>query len=429
MPSVVISALTKRFGKTPAVEDVSLEIGQGEFLTLLGPSGCGKSTLLRIIAGLEPQTSGSVSIDGAAVDHLRPKQRDVAMVFQSYALYPHMSVAENMATPLRMRQMSHAQRSPFVGRFWPGSRSARHKIKESVREVAEALEIGHLLDRKPGQLSGGQRQRVAVGRAMVRRPKVFLMDEPLSNLDAKLRVAMRAEIKALHRRLGITFIYVTHDQTEAMTLSDRVAVMMEGKLLQLAPPQALYAAPADVRVAAFIGSPKINLLNGTVRGGDAVELAGTVLPVKTGQPAGTKVTVGIRPENLMLADEAGVDAADGSRPVGQIAGTIRELEHLGSDLYVHVGVDGAAEPVIARIDPGAGHRFAHGDGIALKAKPGATILFDVEGKRLAPPHANGHDREAGFVSAATGHAAAMAPAPTNRHDASAQSPVTEGRRS
>ena len=426
MSGIVCDRICKSFGETQVLGDVSLEIADGEFLTLLGPSGCGKSTLLRIIAGLEPQTSGSVSIDGVAMDHLRPKQRDVAMVFQSYALYPHMSVAENMATPLRMRQMSQAQRFPLIGRFWPGSRAARADIDKTVREVAEALEIGHLLGRKPGQLSGGQRQRVAVGRAMVRRPKVFLMDEPLSNLDAKLRVAMRAEIKALHRKLGITFIYVTHDQSEAMTLSDRVAVMMEGKLLQLAPPQALYAAPADVRVAAFIGSPKINLLDGTVRGDGAVELAGTVLPIQTDQPAGTKVTAGIRPENLTLADDAENSGVTADVPTGQIAGTIRELEHLGSDLYVHLGVDGAADPVIARIDPGAGHRLAHGDGIALTAKPGATILFDAEGKRLAPPHANGHDREAKSVDAGPNEVGATAVKPTNGHDAPVQSPVPEG---
>ena len=386
MPSVALFDITKHFADSVAVDRVSLSIAQDEFLTLLGPSGCGKSTLLRIIAGLEPQTSGSVSIHGAEVDHLRPKQRDVAMVFQSYALYPHMTVAENMATPLRMRQMTRAQRFPAIGRFLPGARAARTGIDNTVREVAEALEIGHLLARKPGQLSGGQRQRVAVGRAMVRRPKVFLMDEPLSNLDAKLRTAMRAEIKALHRKLGITFIYVTHDQSEAMTLSDRVAVMMSGKLLQLAPPQSLYAAPANVEVAAFIGSPRINLIDATVRSDNAVGVADAVLPVATGQPIGTRVTIGIRPENLVLTDDETLDVS------GQLLGTVRELEHLGSDLFVHLAIAGAVETVIARVDPGVGHRFVHGDRVALAPKQDATLVFDGDGRRLSAPQANGDDK-------------------------------------
>ncbi len=372
MPSVVVAGIEKRFGDTVAVDDVTLEIAQGEFLTLLGPSGCGKSTLLRIIAGLEPQTSGSVSIDGRVVDHLRPKQRDIAMVFQSYALYPHMTVSQNMALPLVMRQLTLAQRLPLIGRFLPGSRGARAAIEARVREVAAALEIDHLLGRKPGQLSGGQRQRVAVGRAMVRHPRVFLMDEPLSNLDAKLRVQMRAEIKELHRRLGITFLYVTHDQAEAMTMSDRVAVMMEGELLQVAPPKTIYAAPADMRVATFIGSPRINLLGGVVRGDGAVEVPTAVLDVAAGLSAGSTVTVGLRPESLALVEVNGRDT---------FRGTVRAVEHLGADLFVHAEVEGAAEPVILRADPAAHDGLAYGDAVCFAPRPGAALLFDGEGRR------------------------------------------------
>src|SRR5262249_32602720 len=266
----------------------------------LGPSGCGKSTLLRILAGLELQDAGSVSIGERVVDGLRPKRRDVAMVFQSYALYPHMTVASNMALPLRMRRLSGLRRLPLLGHLLPGTARVVSDIDMEVTRTAKSLGIGHLLARKPGQLSGGQRQRVAVGRAMVRHPAVFLMDEPLSNLDAKLRVQMRAEIKELHQRLGITFIYVTHDQAEAMTLSDRVAVMLDGELLQVAPPQDIYADPDDRRVAEFIGSPKINMLEGIVRERGSISVAGSSLLRKADVAVGTGLTLGIRPEAFHL---------------------------------------------------------------------------------------------------------------------------------
>ncbi|MQX55353.1 ABC transporter ATP-binding protein, partial [Sinorhizobium meliloti] len=275
MAEISIRSIRKSFGATSVLKDVSLEIADGEFLTLLGPSGCGKSTLLRILAGLEVQTGGSLAIGDHVVDGVRPKRRDVAMVFQSYALYPHMTVAQNMALPLRMRRLSSWQRLPVVGRFLLGTTAVGAEIEKDVMRTAKALGIGHLLARKPGQLSGGQRQRVAVGRAMVRQPAVFLMDEPLSNLDAKLRVQMRAEIKELHQRLGVTFVYVTHDQSEAMTMSDRVAVMLDGELLQVAPPQEIYADPDDLRVAEFIGSPKINILEATLRSDGLADAAGT----------------------------------------------------------------------------------------------------------------------------------------------------------
>ena len=230
MAGVTIQAIDKSYGALAVLNGVDLEIADGEFVVLVGPSGCGKSTLLRIIAGLEQQSGGSILIDGKAVDKLHPSHRDIAMVFQSYALYPHLTVAENITVPLRMRRLSFAQRLPLLGRWIPGASEINAGISRDVNEAMETLAIAHLADRKPGQLSGGQRQRVAVGRAMVRQPQAFLMDEPLSNLDAELRVHMRAEITELHSRLATTFIYVTHDQAEAMTMADRIAVMICGRL-------------------------------------------------------------------------------------------------------------------------------------------------------------------------------------------------------
>jgi multiple sugar transport system ATP-binding protein len=312
MAAVSISGISRSYGPTAVLRNISLEIAEGEFLTLLGPSGCGKSTLLRILAGLDIQDGGSVSIGGQVVDGLRPKRRDVAMVFQSYALYPHLTVAANMALPLRMRQLSAWQRLPLVGRLLPGTAAAFAGIEQEVTRTAKALGIGHLLARKPGQLSGGQRQRVAVGRAMVRHPAIFLMDEPLSNLDAEMRVQMRTEIHELHQRLGSTFIYVTHDQAEAMTLSDRVAVMLNGELLQVAPPQMIYNEPENRRVAEFIGSPKINLLDGVVRGPGLMDVAGSLVAVNADARHGVPLTLGIRPEAFHVADRPSVGTLTGA---------------------------------------------------------------------------------------------------------------------
>jgi multiple sugar transport system ATP-binding protein len=372
MAGVSLHTISKSYGKTSVLHGVSLDIQEGEFLTLLGPSGCGKSTLLRIIAGLEAQDAGVVAIGGHCVDRLRPKQRDVAMVFQSYALYPHMTVSANMALPLRMRRLSSWQRLPVIGRLLSGTRGVVAEINEDVGRTAAALEIGHVLHRKPGQLSGGQRQRVAVGRAMVRHPAVFLMDEPLSNLDAKLRVTMRAEIKELHRRIGATFIYVTHDQAEAMTLSDRVAVMLDGELLQVAPPRVIYADPAERRVAEFIGSPKINLVEGRVRGQGLVEVGGAVLAIETGLEPGAVISVGIRPEALQLAVRAGH---------GTMSGQVRLVEHLGSDLYVHLDRPGQSEPLIARLSADAAD-IAIGAMLHLAVQPNHMLLFDRDGRRI-----------------------------------------------
>lgn len=372
MAGVSLHAISKSYGNTAVLHGVSLDIEQGEFLTLLGPSGCGKSTLLRIIAGLEAQDAGEVAIDGQSVDRLRPKQRDVAMVFQSYALYPHMTVSANMALPLRMRRLSSWQRLPLIGQLLPRTRSVAAQINEDVSRTAAALEIGHVLHRKPGQLSGGQRQRVAVGRAMVRHPAVFLMDEPLSNLDAKLRVTMRAEIKELHRRLGATFIYVTHDQAEAMMLSDRVAVMLDGELLQVAPPREIYADPADRRVAEFIGSPRINLIESRVREHGLLEIGSATLAIETGLQRGSTITVGIRPEALQPAARPGH---------GSLSGRVRLLEHLGSDLYAHLDGQDRSDTLIVRLS--AEHApIAVGETLHLEVRPSQVLLFDQDGRRI-----------------------------------------------
>jgi multiple sugar transport system ATP-binding protein len=374
MAAISLDRLSKDYGGKPVLDAVSLEIEDGEFLTLLGPSGCGKSTLLRIVAGLEPQDSGSVAIGGQAVDGLRPKRRDVAMVFQSYALYPHMTVAANMALPLKMRRLTPWQRLPVVGRLLAGTQAEIRRIEEDVRRTAAALEIEHVLGRRPGELSGGQRQRVAVGRAMVRRPSVFLMDEPLSNLDAKLRVTMRAEIKELHRKLGVTFVYVTHDQAEAMTLSDRVAVMFDGKLRQVGRPLEIYADPVERRVAEFIGSPKITMIEARVGESGRIHVGGHVLAIETGQQPGTPVVLGIRPEAFTPV------AAGGQGEL--LAGRVRLVEHLGSDLYVHLDGDGQAEPVIARLDAERAPHVAAGERMCLAVRAERVLLFAPDGQRI-----------------------------------------------
>ncbi|MGL3104443.1 ABC transporter ATP-binding protein [Bradyrhizobium sp. BR 1432] len=373
MASVLIESISKDYGQTPVLRSVSLSIADGEFLTLLGPSGCGKSTLLRILAGLEVQDAGSVSIGERVVDGVRPKRRDIAMVFQSYALYPHMSVASNIALPLRMRRLSALQRLPLLGRLLPRTTQIAADIGVEVSRTAKSLGIAHLLSRKPGQLSGGQRQRVAVGRAMVRHPAVFLMDEPLSNLDAKLRVQMRAEIKELHQRLGVTFVYVTHDQAEAMTLSDRVAVMLGGELLQVAPPQSIYSDPDNRRVAEFIGSPKINLLDGVMREHGLIDVAGSTIPIEADALAGTPLSLGIRPEALYLADHAGQ---------GVLTGSVRMVEHMGSDLFVHLDLAGIDQPLIARLLPERAPHIAPGQTLHVGARPDRILLFTRDGRRL-----------------------------------------------
>lgn len=370
MASVGIRQIDKQFGTVRVLEGVSLEVRDGEFMTLVGPSGCGKSTLLRVIAGLEHQSAGSITIGERSVDHLRPSNRDLAMVFQSYALYPHLNAFENMAVPLMMRWTRPHQRIPFIGPFMPGSRQVAARIRQEVIEVAKLLDIEELLHRKPGQLSGGQRQRVAVGRAMVRHPQAFLMDEPLSNLDAKLRVHMRTEIAQLHRRLGTTFIYVTHDQAEAMTMSDRIAVMMDGKLLQVAPPHEVYSNPSDIRVAEFIGSPKINVLPGRLEAG-SVSIMERRLELSAEGDDGP-VSVCVRPEAVELTP-----------PQTGLRGTITFIEDLGPELFVHIALEQSDEViVIAKLNADEHSSVAIDDRVGIDFSVNKALLFAKTGDRI-----------------------------------------------
>jgi multiple sugar transport system ATP-binding protein len=318
MSEIQLERITKVFsGEVLAVNDVSLRVGDGEFLVLVGPSGCGKSTLLRLIAGLEEADAGTIRIGGRDVTDQAPRERDLAMVFQSYALYPHMTVRENLGYGLKVR------------------RTPKREIATRVEEVARVLRLDELLDRRPAALSGGQRQRVAMGRAVVREPQAFLMDEPLSNLDAKLRVSMRAELSALHARLGATTIYVTHDQVEAMTLGQRVAVMRDGRVQQVDTPQTLYRSPENLFVAAFIGSPAMNLVEARLEG-DRVEFGGNRIPLSdrarpVAWTAGT-VVLGIRPESFQ-------DAAFADPSLPQLDAEVAVIEELGSDTHVIFPVD------------------------------------------------------------------------------------------
>ncbi|MCX8570485.1 MULTISPECIES: sn-glycerol-3-phosphate ABC transporter ATP-binding protein UgpC [Hyphomicrobiales] len=287
MSEIELRNVGKSYGSVPVLDDISLDMGSGEFVVLVGPSGCGKSTLLRMIAGLEDISSGEITIGGRIVNDMPAKERDLAMVFQNYALYPHMKVADNMSFALKLGGVSKVE------------------IRQRVAEAAEILGLENLLDRLPRELSGGQRQRVAMGRAIVRDPRAFLFDEPLSNLDAKLRVKMRGEIKKLHQRLGKTTIYVTHDQTEAMTMADKIVVLNGGRIEQMGPPLELYRNPHNLFVAGFIGSPEINLLSGEVDGQDLRLADGATLPLPAGVglARGRKVVYGIRPQHIGLADD------------------------------------------------------------------------------------------------------------------------------
>jgi multiple sugar transport system ATP-binding protein len=367
--AVTMAGIAKQFGATSVLRGIDLDIRAGEFITILGPSGCGKSTLLRIIAGLEPQSAGTVTIDGVSMDGLPPDRRDIAMVFQSYALYPHLTVAENIAVPLRMRRLTRLQRLPGA-RALPAVRRIGASIGDAVQAVAATLRLESLLGRKPAQLSGGQKQRVALARAMVRQPKAFLMDEPLSNLDAELRVHMRAEIAQLHRQLGATFIYVTHDQAEAMTMSDRVAVILEGALRQIASPGELYRDPDDLRVAQFVGTPRINVLP-AVATSTGIDVLGLPVTRQSGLSTGTKLQAAIRPERLAVT----IDKA-------ALPGQVVYRENLGSDLFLHVALDGAPAPVIVRCDSSALDSTEIGAALRVAIPAEALLLFDLEGRRV-----------------------------------------------
>ncbi|MFN7025903.1 MAG: ABC transporter ATP-binding protein [Pseudorhizobium sp.] len=362
MAGVNIRSVVKTFGESHVLKRIDLDIRDGEFISLVGPSGCGKSTLLRIISGLEQQSGGSILLDGATVDKIRPRDRDLAMVFQSYALYPHLTVAENIAVPLVMRRLNTAERS-LIGTLLPSAKAKRKEIATEVGRVCDALSISMLKGRKPASLSGGQRQRVALARAMVRKPSAFLMDEPLSNLDAKMRVQARGEIAALHRQLGSTFIYVTHDQAEAMTMSDRIAVMMGGEILQVDTPDQIYQMPLDLRVAEFIGSPKINVLPAVLTDGD-------VLSFTFADTANNRVQAAFRPEAARLVGIANAP----------LAGVIHHIENLGADLFVQVMTAGG-NLVVVRYDPG-GIRPAIGDKVGIVMDEARLHVFGTDNRRI-----------------------------------------------
>ncbi|MEI6115509.1 MAG: ABC transporter ATP-binding protein [Burkholderiales bacterium] len=363
MARVTLHRISKRFGGTPVLRDVTLEVAHGEFLAILGASGCGKSTLLRILAGLEGCDAGSVLLGDEDVTKRPAKSRNLAMVFQSYALYPHMSVRQNIGLPLELRRLSAWQRVPLLGRISGGE--TRRAIADEVTRVAGTLALDALLDRRPSQLSGGQRQRVALARAMVRNPAAFLMDEPLSNLDARLRGEARAEIVAMQKRLGATVLYVTHDQEEAMAMADRVAVMRDGRVLQVAVPQALYDDPASLEVARFVGSPPMNALPARVALDGRVMVADVPLPFRA--QAGRVVTLGVRPEALRLAEQG-------------IPAEVMRIERLGAEVILHAAIPGIAAHALARLAPEHVAGLAPGDAVALM--PARAILFDAEGQRL-----------------------------------------------
>jgi sn-glycerol 3-phosphate transport system ATP-binding protein len=353
MATVTLDGLSKTYpGGFNAVKGVDLDVADGELVVIVGPSGCGKSTLLRMVAGLETITAGNLLIDGVEVNRLEPAERDIAMVFQNYALYPHMTVYRNMAYGLTNRRVPKGE------------------IDAKVREVAETLELTDLLQRRPSQLSGGQRQRVAMGRAIVRSPKVFLFDEPLSNLDAKLRVQMRIEIRRLQRNLAVTSLYVTHDQVEAMTLADRLVAMNAGQVEQTGTPMELYERPASLFVAQFIGAPPMNILPCVVRGGQAMFGEIALMPVSS--PDGTEVSVGIRPEHVVVGDPLATP----------LRGVVELVERLGAETLAHVSIvsERKSFTVIARVPEGTAPK--DGEAVALDAQHSRLTLFDAGGRRV-----------------------------------------------
>ena len=363
MADISIKHLVKRFGRVEAVSDVSLQIADGEFLVLLGPSGCGKSTILRVVAGLEDADAGEIVIGGRLVNFIDPVRRNVAMVFQNYALYPHMSVYKNIAFPLQIAKKN------------------KDSVELAVNRAAAMLGLENLLQRLPGELSGGQRQRVALARAIVREPQAFLMDEPLSNLDAQLRIQTRLELIQLHQRLGITTVYVTHDQIEAMTMGDRIAVMSEGVLQQIGTPQEVYRRPANVFVATFLGAPPMNLIDGELGWvefgwrfrGDNIDVplsADVTSPPEEGNAADMRqVKLGLRPEHLRIGPPG---------ETGGIAGEVQFLEPVGSDLFLTVEAAGTLLQV--RTDPDS--PLQPGENVSLLFDPWRAQVFGADGQNL-----------------------------------------------
>ncbi|MEP7454214.1 ABC transporter ATP-binding protein [Phyllobacterium sp. SB3] len=372
MSAFALRNISKSYGANRILNDVSIEAEEGEFIALVGPSGCGKSTLLRIAAGLDHGDTGSIWMGEREITADHPADRNVAMVFQSYALYPHLTAAQNIAVPLTMRNLSLLQRVPFVGRFVSGRAAAQAAIKQQVFTTATSLQIDHLLDRKPGQMSGGQRQRVALARALVRQPGVFLMDEPLSNLDANLRIHTRTEIVDLHRRAGVPTIYVTHDQSEALSMADRVAVMMGGKVLQFDSPSRIYDDPRHIEVAKFVGSPRINIINAVTSDNGTIFLGGKpVLEGVTG-PVGTSVHLGIRSERIKLRSPSSKG----------IAATVSRLEFLGSEVLVTARAAGRDEGLIVKAAPADVAHLGAGSPVILQIDKGACLVFGQDGLRV-----------------------------------------------
>ncbi|KSV62107.1 ABC transporter ATP-binding protein [Sinorhizobium sp. Sb3] len=384
MSVLSLRGITKSYGGNAILKGVSLEAEVGEFIALVGPSGCGKSTLLRIVAGLDHGDTGEIVIGGRSVVRKAAADRNVAMVFQSYALYPHLTAGENIAVPLAMRRLTAAQRLPFVGNVLPGQEQIRTDIQRQVKEMALALKIDHLLDRKPGQMSGGQRQRVALARAMVRRPAVFLMDEPLSNLDANLRVHARGEIVDLHRRAGVPTLYVTHDQSEALSMADRVAVMIGGNLLQLANPKEIYDNPSHVEVARFLGQPKINVVETRTDAAGIVRFGDLVLMANRGQAPDAPVKLAVRPEFVRFSPQG----------AGRLSARVERMEFLGSEVIVHARLDAIGEVMTSKLAPAEAASLAIGQPVDVEIMPERAMLFDHEGARLpAEPLAVAATRE------------------------------------
>ncbi len=382
MASVQLMGISRRYGNHVAADGIDLSITEGEFVALVGPSGCGKSTLLRLIAGLERPDAGLIRIGGRDVNALEPADRNVAMVFQNYALYPHLTIRENIRTPLALRQLRAWERLPLIWRLSAASRTRRAAIDKRVREAADMLGIGALLERRPAALSGGQRQRVALGRAIVRHPAVFLYDEPLSNLDTELRASMRSEIVALHKRLGVATIYVTHDQVEAMTMADRIAVMRAGRILQVGTPEQLYTRPDSVEVARTLGTPCIGMLPATVaKDAAGISVAEAVVwPMDPGLPENTELMVGLRAEYLRFA---GTDAA------GALPARVISVEYLGAETLVHVEIlsrpayrDDAPGRLVVRTGDTPARVPRVGERVSVAADFARVVVFDKQGRRV-----------------------------------------------
>lgn len=378
VPALHLEGIEKSFGDNPILSGIDLKVRAGEFIALLGPSGCGKSTLLRIAAGLERPDSGRVLLDGQDLTAVRASSRDMAMVFQSYALYPHLTARQNMALPLVMRRLNAFERLPWVGPFLGATRAKLAAIREEIEQSAQALKITPLLDRKPAQMSGGQRQRVALGRALVRHPKAFLMDEPLSNLDASLRVHMRAEIAELHRRAGVVTLYVTHDQEEALSTANRVAVMMGGRILQIDTPEAIYRNPLHIDVASFIGSPRINIIPVDVRADGRAWWRDVEIAAGCGFPAAGALRLAVRPEALELH----VEPCPGAFPV-----RLKRVEFLGVEALCHLVLPDSDVALVARQSPETALQLKSlmdaGRTLYASAASEDWLAFGASGERVA----------------------------------------------